>query len=269
MHTPQQVIDALTANGPKKGRLYDASCGNGESSNLLHQLGYEVTCSTLTEKPRLAEGIDWHGGVDLNRKLPFPDGVFDHVVLQEVIEHLENPAHVVREMNRVLKTGGHWVLTTPNSSCLRSRLHFLLSGFIKGRRRPANYNVPPGDYSNLFIPFLPTLHYLLWSYGFRVARTGRSTRKWSSLVLYVLLWPVLWSLGRRYLRAPAKYESAKQTEATAELGRLLASRHVLLDENLVLVLEKRHGIEGLYAPGPSEEAAGAVPRATRALDSRP
>jgi len=165
-----------------------------------------------------------------------------------VIEHLENHAHVVREFNRVLKPGGRWGLTTPNTSCLRSRLHFLVSGFQKGRRRPANYNLPPGDYSNLFIPFLPTLHYLLWSYGFRVVGTGRSERKWTSVVLYVLLLPFLYLLGRRYLKPYAHYESAKQTEATQELARLLYSPHVLMDENLVLVLEKRHGLQGLYVP---------------------
>lgn len=249
MHTPQQVIDALTANGWTKGKLYEASCGNGASSNRLHELGFDVTCSTFTDKPNLVPGIDWRAGVDLNQRLPFADESFDFVVLQEVIEHLENPAHVVREFNRVLKPGGRWILTTPNSSCMRSRLHFLLSGFVKGRRRPANYNIPPGDYSNLFIPFLPTLHYLLWSYGFRVATTGRSTRKWSSVVLYVLLFPFVRTLGRRYLRPPAKYASPKQDEATLELGRLLASGHVLLDENLVLVLEKHHGLQGLYVPG--------------------
>src|SRR5262245_38384871 len=164
MHTPQQVADVLTANGWNRGRLYDASCGLGASSNLLREVGFDVTCSTLSETPELAPGIEWHGGVDLNLRLPFADESFDFAVLQEVFEHLENPAHVVREFNRILRPGGHWVLTSPNSSCLRSRLHFLFTGFVKGRRRPANYNNPPGDYTNLFIPSLPTLHYLLWSY---------------------------------------------------------------------------------------------------------
>lgn len=248
MHTPEQVTEALAANGWSKGRVYDASCGHGASSNLLAAMGFQVTCSTFSGKPKLQDGIEWIEGVDLNKRLPFEDESFDFAVLQEVFEHLENPAHVVREFNRILKPGGHWVLTTPNSSCLRSRLHFLLTGFYKGRRRPANYNVPPGDYANVFIPFLPTLHYLLWSYGFRLTSTGRSLRKWSSLALYPLLLPFLSTVGRRYLRPPAAYESPRQTEASLELARLMTSRHVLVDENLVLVLEKKHGLAGLYIP---------------------
>lgn len=258
MHTPEQVIDALWTSGLKKGRIYDAGCGMGASSNRLKELGFEVTASTYSEEPKLAPGIEWCRGVDLNKRLPFADESFDGAILQEVIEHLENHAHVVREFNRVLKPGGRWALTTPNTSCLRSRLHFLVSGFQKGRRRPANYNLLPGDYSNLFIPFLPTLHYLLWSYGFRVAYTGRSERKWSSVLLYVLLFPILQLVGRRYLKPYAHYESARQNEATRELARLLYSPHVLMDENLVLVLEKRHGLQGLYTPE-AEPAQRALP----------
>lgn len=248
MHTPEQVLEVLTRHCAPRGKLYEGSCGNGKSTNRLAALGFEVVCSTLVGRPEIGPGIEWRGGVDLNRALPFADESFDYAVLQEVIEHLESHAHVVREFNRVLKPGGRWVLTTPNSSCLRSRLHFLVSGFIKGRRRPANYNIPPGEYSNLFIPFLPALHYLLWSYGFRVVATGRSARKWSSIALWVLLFPFVQLLGRSYLRPQRGYESALQSEATRELGKLMLSRHVLLDENLVLLLEKRHGLQGLYAP---------------------
>lgn len=248
MHSPEQVLEVLERHGPSRGKLFEGSCGRGKSANRLASLGYQVTCSSLVGRPQLAPGIECREGVDLNRGLPFDPESFDVAVLQEVIEHLENPAHVVREFNRILRPGGRWVLTSPNASCLRSRLHFLFTGFLKGRRRPGNYNLPPGEYSNLFIPFLPTLHYLLWSYGFRVVATGRSARKASSLVLYVLLFPLVQVLGRLYLRPQRGYESARQDEATRELGRLMLSRHVLLDENLVLLLEKRHGLEGMYAP---------------------
>ena len=106
MHTPDQVIDALRASGLTRGRIYDAGCGRGATSNQLHELGFEVTASTYTEEPALAQGIEWHRGVDLNKRLPFADESFDGAILQEVIEHLENHPHVVREFNRVLKPGG-------------------------------------------------------------------------------------------------------------------------------------------------------------------
>src|SRR5215472_13630172 len=38
--------------------------------------------------------------------LPFPDAVFDLVLSQEVLEHVRDPFQAMREMKRVLKTGG-------------------------------------------------------------------------------------------------------------------------------------------------------------------
>jgi SAM-dependent methyltransferase len=39
-------------------------------------------------------------------RLPFPDAIFDLVLSQEVLEHVRDPFQAMREMRRVLKTGG-------------------------------------------------------------------------------------------------------------------------------------------------------------------
>ena len=46
--------------------------------------------------------------------LPFEDKEFDCVVCSEVIEHIENRDKAFSEINRVLKKGGTFVITTPN-----------------------------------------------------------------------------------------------------------------------------------------------------------
>ena len=48
-------------------------------------------------------------------KLPFPDEMFDVVILSEVIEHVgdENKAMVMSEAHRVLKNGGLFIFTAP------------------------------------------------------------------------------------------------------------------------------------------------------------
>jgi SAM-dependent methyltransferase len=52
---------------------------------------------------------------------PFETGSFDLVLLCEVIEHLQmDPVKVLLEIKRVLKPGGHLVLTTPNVSRLEN-----------------------------------------------------------------------------------------------------------------------------------------------------
>jgi SAM-dependent methyltransferase len=248
VHTPLHIARVFAQRGRTSGLLYDASGGGGESSNLYQRLGFQVVCSAYAGKPKVDQGIRCVEGVDLNCRLPFDDETFDCAVLEEVIEHLENPAHVVREFNRVLKPGGWWVVTTPNALCLRSRVHFLLSGFVKGRRRPANYNAPPGDYTNLFIPSLPTFHYLLWSYGMRILGTGRAHTKWGSLALLPFLWPLVTLWTWFYTRVPRAYESREQREASRDLRKWMLSPNLLLDENAVLLVEKRRSAKGLYAP---------------------
>ncbi|MDI6743447.1 MAG: class I SAM-dependent methyltransferase [Smithella sp.] len=69
--------------------------------------------------------------VDLNvdKKLPYQDNMFDIVTATEVVEHLEDFRAILREIYRVLKPGGICVLTTPNILNINSRLRNLWFGF--------------------------------------------------------------------------------------------------------------------------------------------
>jgi ubiquinone/menaquinone biosynthesis C-methylase UbiE len=62
-------------------------------------------------------------------RLPYDDASFDVVCSLEVIEHIEDQFHFVRELYRVLKPGGVAIISTPNVLNINSRLRFLHSGF--------------------------------------------------------------------------------------------------------------------------------------------
>ena len=59
---------------------------------------------------------------------PYPDASFDTVVCCEILEHMSSdPMHMLMEVNRILKPGGHLLLTTPNLASAKS-LSLLLKG---------------------------------------------------------------------------------------------------------------------------------------------
>jgi SAM-dependent methyltransferase len=63
---------------------------------------------------------------------PYPDGHFSTVLCGELIEHLfQDPMHLMCEVNRILKPGGHFVLTTPNVAALRG-ISAILQGYHPG-----------------------------------------------------------------------------------------------------------------------------------------
>lgn len=56
-------------------------------------------------------------------ELPFEDNSFDLVYAAEIIEHLIDPERAMREIHRVLKKGGCYVMTVPNEHAAEIREH--------------------------------------------------------------------------------------------------------------------------------------------------
>ena len=60
---------------------------------------------------------------------PYTDASFDTVLCCELIEHLpSDPMHMMAEINRILKPGGHLLLTTPNLGSMRA-ISAILQGY--------------------------------------------------------------------------------------------------------------------------------------------
>jgi glycosyltransferase involved in cell wall biosynthesis/SAM-dependent methyltransferase len=65
-------------------------------------------------------------------RFPYDDGYFSTVLCCELVEHLrEDPMHMMAEINRILRPGGHLVLTTPNIGSLRA-IAGILAGYHPG-----------------------------------------------------------------------------------------------------------------------------------------
>jgi len=104
---------------------------------------------------------------------PYADSSFDTVLCCELIEHLfEDPMHMMSEINRILKPGGHLVLTTPNLGSLRAISAVLLGyhpSFFPAYIRPRK----PGEeaearHNREYVPM--EIQHLLTDAGFDLVR---------------------------------------------------------------------------------------------------
>jgi len=83
-----------------------------------------------------ADGEQFTCGIELFNAekdcFPYADGYFSTVLCCELVEHLtEDPMHMMAEINRILRPGGHLVLTTPNIGSLRA-IAAILEGYHPG-----------------------------------------------------------------------------------------------------------------------------------------
>ncbi len=99
-------------------------CYYGQAGNTHHKVVYS------------ANGERFECEMDLfdaeRDAFPYPDAHFDTVLCCELIEHLlQDPMHMMAEINRVLKPGGHLVMSTPNITGLRG-VEGVLLGYHPG-----------------------------------------------------------------------------------------------------------------------------------------
>jgi len=98
-----------------KARVLDAGCGRGGVIELYAEkvrqaVGLDTDLTSLREHRCLQQLV-----VGSLATMPFPGGLFDVVLCSWVVEHLEKPEAVFREMARVLNKRGHLLLLTPNA----------------------------------------------------------------------------------------------------------------------------------------------------------
>ncbi len=102
---------------------------------------------------------------------PYPDEHFTTVLCCELIEHLYyDPMHLMAEVNRILKPGGQFVITTPNIAALRGVAAILQGyqpGFFHAYIAPAAGNIDVDARHNR--EYTPReIHQLLENSGFSV-----------------------------------------------------------------------------------------------------
>jgi SAM-dependent methyltransferase len=145
----RRALEVLKAHGIGPVRsVLDVGCGHGAFLGVLAARGFQVLagCDGIDSPRDLPPGIAYQR-VDLDTALPHGDETFDVVTSIEVIEHLENPRHHVRQLHRVCARGGVVLITTPNVTSIISRLSYELRGYF--------HYFGPRDYPAHITPVLP------------------------------------------------------------------------------------------------------------------
>lgn len=116
----------------KAGSLLDVGCAGGTKAEeyarslgipLGRVKGIEPQAGYAAEAGKRFEVYK----VDIEKEpFPLPDGAFDIVVCNQVLEHLKNIYRPLSEMDRIVKTGGFLLIGVPNLSGLYNRLLLLL-----------------------------------------------------------------------------------------------------------------------------------------------
>jgi SAM-dependent methyltransferase len=138
-------------------------------SNTLHQLKADVVA-------------------DLNHALPLRDGLVDHVVSFEVIEHLPEPGIMLREAYRVMRAGGYLLLSAP----FQWWEHEAPWDYQRYTRHGLEYQLRKAGFRNIVIE-ATTGFWSMWilKLNYQLARLQRGPR-WLRRLVRLLLIPLWW-----------------------------------------------------------------------------
>lgn len=159
----EEFLRQITDKSKAETKILDVGCGTGANLEMLRQFGtaegVDVSDDALEFCRR--KGLTVHKG--LAEELPFADESFDVVTALDVIEHLDDDVAGLREMHRILKTGGKTLIFVPAFMWLwgvqddisNHRIRYTKKQIIE-RLQKAGFTIERATYANwtFFAPIL-------------------------------------------------------------------------------------------------------------------
>lgn len=101
----------------KEQKILEIGSGKGFLLNHLYRNGYDVIGIDIDQN-LINEGKSLYENIPLQKasgdNIPFEDKVFDVVMSFDLFEHIKDSDKHLKEVKRVLKDGGYYILQTPN-----------------------------------------------------------------------------------------------------------------------------------------------------------
>jgi 2-polyprenyl-3-methyl-5-hydroxy-6-metoxy-1,4-benzoquinol methylase len=125
------ILHELALLGIHNPNIVDFGCGTGWMTEILAQFGTAVGVDLAPEPARqLLSHLSFFSADAL------PQGPFDVVVSQEVLEHADNQEDYLNHAYRLLRPGGYLILTTPNAKVSLARPELLVQPVEKHLTSP-------------------------------------------------------------------------------------------------------------------------------------
>ena len=227
------VVFDLLRERVASGRVMDIPCGHGVFTKRLVDAGYSVVAADV-ECVIDVDGVEFQRA-DMNHDLPLESDSLDAAICIEGIEHLERPVDFVRECGRVVKPGGWIVITTPNTSALRSRWRWFLTGFHNKAKYALDETDPnPSHHIRMFS--YPELRYVLHTNGFEIEQV--TTNRIKGMNWLYAPWIPIQYLVTRFIIARAKDQDINRP-LSREVLQHMTSLPVLLGESLIVAARKK------------------------------
>lgn len=111
---PKRLLSLLDL--PKVGNLLDAGGGTGRVGISLCPYTSQIVVADLSHK-MLLQAVRKNGLQPVcspSESLPFPDGIFDRIIMVDALHHIEDVQRTVTEFWRLIKPGGRIVIEEPD-----------------------------------------------------------------------------------------------------------------------------------------------------------
>lgn len=232
--------------------VLDVPAGTGRTARLLDSLGARVIALDLFPERFDHPSIEC-SCADLNDILPVDSDSVDIVVCQEGIEHISDQPAALRELARILRPGGQLLLTTPNSSNLRSRLSYMLGESEHYKLMPPNeidtvwFSSSDKSrarvyYGHSFLIGFPKLRFLSRLAGLSVKEIYYDRANNLSAALLLPLYPFVLLTGvtsyRRAMRKRPGVSSEKKKGVYREVLKAAINPRNLIVSHIFIELEK-------------------------------
>ena len=231
-----EILNSIEENFKEKEQVNILEIGSGAGAFISHlkteldqnNVNYNIEAGDIEPHQINDQNLDFKCNF-LDAQAEFVlDKKYDIIISIELIEHIENPFHFIREIAKNLTENGVVLLTSPNILSLRSRLRYLLTGCSDYFRRPYNEHWLNMGHVNPINPL--QLIYTLRKNGFSVKKLTSNNAAIESLLLVPVI-PFIWLFSSvHYLWREKGNEQKKRNLA---LMKLALSPRMLLGKTAI------------------------------------